>query len=210
MLSLSWQKVYSVHLTEATVCCCKCLSSHTMCLLRIDWWIHLSAVDAGQCTMNQSDMDKHCWDLMVAVCVCMSSTGLKTFLISGRKVKHTQWSCPPSALVKSELRKSLSVTSFSPDVTSSACAVTPSPDRAKVSVTDRHSVNPLTTKFRILHNYKWCFNVQPRNHVAGHWFSLHCQWQYSTALQEIYGTSAVMRKPFLFTETLREYIKIMK
>ncbi|XP_077069850.1 adenylate cyclase type 9 [Siphateles boraxobius] len=56
--------------------------------------------------------------------------GLKTFLISGRKVKHTQWSCPPSALVKSELRKSLSVTSFSPDVTSSACAVTPGPDTA--------------------------------------------------------------------------------
>ncbi|XP_056117689.1 LOW QUALITY PROTEIN: adenylate cyclase type 9 [Rhinichthys klamathensis goyatoka] len=57
--------------------------------------------------------------------------GLKTFLISGRKVKLAQWSCPPSALVKSELRKSLSVTSFSPDVTSSACAATPGPDRAK-------------------------------------------------------------------------------
>ncbi|KAF4115678.1 hypothetical protein G5714_003167 [Onychostoma macrolepis] len=59
--------------------------------------------------------------------------GLKTYLISGRKVKHTQWSCPPSALVAPELRKSLSASSFShsPDITSSACALTPAPDRAK-------------------------------------------------------------------------------
>uniref|UniRef100_A0A672NGN9 adenylate cyclase n=1 Tax=Sinocyclocheilus grahami TaxID=75366 RepID=A0A672NGN9_SINGR len=39
--------------------------------------------------------------------------GFKTYLISGRKVKHTQWSCPPSALVAPELRKSLSASSFS-------------------------------------------------------------------------------------------------
>lgn len=153
MLSLSWQKVYSVHLTEA-VCCCKCLSSHTMCLLRIDWWIYLSAVDAGQCTMNQSDMDKHCWDLMVAVCVCVSSTGLKTFLISGRKVKHTQWSCPPSALVKSELRKSLSVTSFSPDITSSACAGTPGPERAMV-----WSVWQAGTQLTRLQQSSWSYTI---------------------------------------------------
>uniref|UniRef100_A0A673K684 adenylate cyclase n=1 Tax=Sinocyclocheilus rhinocerous TaxID=307959 RepID=A0A673K684_9TELE len=65
--------------------------------------------------------------------------GFKTYLISGRKVKHTQWSCPPSALVAPELRKSLSASSFShsPDITSSACALTPAPDRAKVSPTPK-------------------------------------------------------------------------
>ncbi|XP_073713847.1 adenylate cyclase type 9-like [Misgurnus anguillicaudatus] len=57
--------------------------------------------------------------------------GLKTYLISGRKVKHIQWSCSQSGLAGTELTKSISIAScaHTSDLTASACPLTP--DRVK-------------------------------------------------------------------------------
>ncbi|XP_051994436.1 LOW QUALITY PROTEIN: adenylate cyclase type 9 [Xyrauchen texanus] len=59
--------------------------------------------------------------------------GLKTYLISGHKLKHAQWSCPQSGVAAAELRNSTSVTSccHAPDLTTSACALTTGLDRVK-------------------------------------------------------------------------------
>ncbi|TRY97279.1 hypothetical protein DNTS_020574 [Danionella cerebrum] len=77
----------------------------------------------------EPDGDDSCASSCPSVCpLCSPQTlrRLKTFLISGRKLKLGLCSCPPS-----ELRETISSSSFTHDIISCACAPAPAPDRAK-------------------------------------------------------------------------------